>query len=293
MATGRAGTPYARYGAAWGRVAQTAGLNVAFHASDGAVTNILLIERNAAQLGMATTMIGAEARQGQRAVDSGREIRRLPCFVPDVSLGFADRLAAPHRHHHRGAAGRQADRPRRPWRHRHRRRAGDPRRPWPRRPFHHHRHVPERPAADGGRAPRCLRLHQRAAAARHRRRRHQPGTDADRADAGARSTGWSRRSPACAAWCCRPGCFPANACRWPASARQIWRSARRACRTMWRATSPSPPCATAKRWPPSCPPRPPRPQLRPVIEAGLPFHPGAAAALRSLGYDLPARAIER
>ena len=35
------------------------------------------------------------------------------------------------------------------------------------------------------------------------------------------------------------------------------------------------------------------PQLRPVIEAGLPFHPGAAAALRSLGYDLPDRAIER
>ena len=36
-----------------------------------------------------------------------------------------------------------------------------------------------------------------------------------------------------------------------------------------------------------------RPSLQPVIDAGLPFHPGAAAALRSLGYDLPARAVER
>ena len=36
-----------------------------------------------------------------------------------------------------------------------------------------------------------------------------------------------------------------------------------------------------------------RPHLQPVIEAGLPFHPGAAAALRSLGYDVPNRAIER
>ncbi len=65
MATGRAGTPYARYGTAWGSLAQTAGLNIAFLASNGAVTNILLIERNAAQLGMTTAMIGAEARQGR------------------------------------------------------------------------------------------------------------------------------------------------------------------------------------------------------------------------------------
>ncbi|HEY1857046.1 TAXI family TRAP transporter solute-binding subunit [Acidocella sp.] len=64
MATGRAGTPYARYGAAWGRAAQTAGLNIAFHASDGAVANILLMERNVAQLGLTTAMIGVAARQG-------------------------------------------------------------------------------------------------------------------------------------------------------------------------------------------------------------------------------------
>ncbi len=61
----------------------------------------------------------------------------------------------------------------------------------------------------------------------------------------------------------------------------------------WRATSPSPPCATAATWLRPCPPRRSAPQLRPVIDAGLPFHPGAAAALRSLGYDLPARAVER
>ena len=65
MATGRAGTSYARYGTAWGRVARAAGLNIAFQASGGAVTNILLIERNAAQLGMATALIAAEARQGR------------------------------------------------------------------------------------------------------------------------------------------------------------------------------------------------------------------------------------
>jgi hypothetical protein len=65
MATGRAGTTYARFGTAWGGLAEMAGLNIVFHASNGAVANILLIERNAAQLGMTTTMVGAEARQGR------------------------------------------------------------------------------------------------------------------------------------------------------------------------------------------------------------------------------------
>ncbi len=156
MATGRAGTPYARYGTGWGSWPRTAGLNIDFHASNGAVANILLIERNAAQLGIATTMVGAEARLGRGQWTAGVKFDAFRVLFPAVSLGFADRFAAPHRHHQRGATGRQTDRPQRPWRHRFRRRAGDPRRPWPRRPFHHHRHVPERPAADGGRGNSML-----------------------------------------------------------------------------------------------------------------------------------------
>jgi TRAP transporter TAXI family solute receptor len=82
MATGRPGTPYARYGAAWGQAAQEAGLNIAFHASDGAVTNVLLIERNAAQLGLTTAMIGAQARQGSGQWTAGVKFDAFRVLFP-------------------------------------------------------------------------------------------------------------------------------------------------------------------------------------------------------------------
>ncbi len=82
MATGRPGNPYARYGAAWGRIAQNAGLDIAFHASGGAVTNILLIERNAAQLGMTTVAVGCEARQGRGLWTAGVKFDAFRVLFP-------------------------------------------------------------------------------------------------------------------------------------------------------------------------------------------------------------------
>lgn len=82
MATGRVGTPYARYGAVWASLVQTAGLNIAFHTSNGAVANILLIERNAAQLGITTAMVGAEARQGQGQWTAGVEFDAFRVLFP-------------------------------------------------------------------------------------------------------------------------------------------------------------------------------------------------------------------
>jgi uncharacterized protein len=82
MATGRAGTPYARYGTGWGNLAQEAGLNIDFHASNGAVANILLLERNAAQLGIATTMVGAEARLGRGQWTAGVKFDSFRVLFP-------------------------------------------------------------------------------------------------------------------------------------------------------------------------------------------------------------------
>jgi TRAP transporter TAXI family solute receptor len=82
MATGRAGTTYARFGTAWGDLAQRAGLNIVFRASNGAVANILLIQRNAAQLGMTETMVGAEARQGRGRWTAGVKFDAFRVLFP-------------------------------------------------------------------------------------------------------------------------------------------------------------------------------------------------------------------
>ncbi len=169
MATGRAGTPYARYGAAWGSLAQMAGLNIAFHASNGAVSNILLIERNAAQLGMTTAMVGAEARQGQGQWTAGVELDAFRVLFPALSPRLCRSSSSPRRTGITSItqlAGKRI-RPERPRRYRHRRRAEDPRHPWHLRRLRHHRHISEQPGTDDGRATRCLRLHQRATARVH------------------------------------------------------------------------------------------------------------------------------
>ncbi|HTJ89878.1 MAG TPA: TAXI family TRAP transporter solute-binding subunit, partial [Acidocella sp.] len=82
MATGRAGTTYARFGTAWGGLAEKAGLNIVFRASNGAVANVLLIQRNAAQLGMTTTMVGAEARQGRGRWTAGVKFNAFRVLFP-------------------------------------------------------------------------------------------------------------------------------------------------------------------------------------------------------------------
>jgi TRAP transporter TAXI family solute receptor len=95
MATGRAGTPYARYGAVWASLVQTAGLNIAFHTSNGAMANILLIERNAAQLGITTAMVGAEARQGQGQWTAGVKFDAFRVLFP--AFPSALQIVTPHR----------------------------------------------------------------------------------------------------------------------------------------------------------------------------------------------------
>jgi TRAP transporter TAXI family solute receptor len=65
MATGRPGGAYDIYGTAWGRVAQQAsGVTIAYRATGGAAADILLIEQNAAQLGMTTVTVADQARTG-------------------------------------------------------------------------------------------------------------------------------------------------------------------------------------------------------------------------------------
>jgi len=72
MGTGRPGGDYAIYGPAWGRAAETdAGLGIAYRSSGGASANILLIEENTAQLGLTTVSVAAEARMGSGSWTGG------------------------------------------------------------------------------------------------------------------------------------------------------------------------------------------------------------------------------
>lgn len=65
MGTGDPGGYYASYGPAWGLIAEKqSGLRIAFRASGGAAANILLIEREAAQLGMTTLTTAEQAIRG-------------------------------------------------------------------------------------------------------------------------------------------------------------------------------------------------------------------------------------
>lgn len=88
MGTGQPGGYYTVYGQEWGRLAQqSAGLQIAFRASGGAAANILLIEQNAAQLGMTTLTVAEDARSGTGAWTAGvkfREFRALFPIYPSV-----------------------------------------------------------------------------------------------------------------------------------------------------------------------------------------------------------------
>lgn len=65
MGTGRPGGDYILYGSAWGRLIQPqTGIGIAYRASGGAEANILLIDENAAQLGLTTGVVAHEARLG-------------------------------------------------------------------------------------------------------------------------------------------------------------------------------------------------------------------------------------
>lgn len=88
MGTGRPGGDYMIYGPAWGRlIRQQTGIGIAYRASGGAEANILLIDENAAQLGLTTAAIAYEARTGSSAWTGGvcfRSFRALFPMFPSV-----------------------------------------------------------------------------------------------------------------------------------------------------------------------------------------------------------------
>ncbi|MDE8347940.1 MAG: TAXI family TRAP transporter solute-binding subunit [Acidocella sp.] len=83
MATGSPGGVYDVYGAAWGRVAQqTSGVMIAYRASGGAAADILLIEQNAAQLGMTTVTVADQARTGTGRWTAGVKFGAFRALFP-------------------------------------------------------------------------------------------------------------------------------------------------------------------------------------------------------------------
>jgi TRAP transporter TAXI family solute receptor len=83
MATGRPGGAYALYGPAWGRLAQqSSGVAIAYVASGGSATDILLIEQNAAQLGMTSVSVADQARTGTGAWTAGVKFDAFRALFP-------------------------------------------------------------------------------------------------------------------------------------------------------------------------------------------------------------------
>lgn len=83
MGTGRPGGDYMIYGPAWGRlIRQQTGLGIAYRASGGAEANILLMDENAAQLGLTTIVIAHEARMGSGAWTGGVRFRSFRVLFP-------------------------------------------------------------------------------------------------------------------------------------------------------------------------------------------------------------------
>jgi TRAP transporter TAXI family solute receptor len=83
MATGRPGGAYTVYGPAWGALAEKAsGVAIAYIASGGAATDILLIEQNAAQLGMTTVTVADQARSGTGGWTAGVKFEAFRALFP-------------------------------------------------------------------------------------------------------------------------------------------------------------------------------------------------------------------
>jgi TRAP transporter TAXI family solute receptor len=83
MATGRPGGAYAIYGPAWGRLAQqSSGVAIAYVASGGSATDILLIEQGAAQLGMTSVTVADQARNGTGAWTAGVKFDAFRALFP-------------------------------------------------------------------------------------------------------------------------------------------------------------------------------------------------------------------
>jgi TRAP transporter TAXI family solute receptor len=83
MGTGRPGGIYDVYGPAWGRLAQQmSGVEIAYRASGGAASDILLIEQGAAQLGMTTVAVANQAISGSGAWTAGVRLDGFRALFP-------------------------------------------------------------------------------------------------------------------------------------------------------------------------------------------------------------------
>jgi len=83
MATGRPGGAYDVYGPAWGRLAeQMLAISIAYRASGGAASDILLIEQGAVQLGMTTVTVADEARTGTGIWTDGVKFENFRALFP-------------------------------------------------------------------------------------------------------------------------------------------------------------------------------------------------------------------
>lgn len=89
MATGEPGGGFAVYGQAWGLAAQTeTRIAVSYRASGGSASNVLLVERGAAQLGMSVLAVASQAWTGGGNWTSGVKLRGFRALFPifDSSL---------------------------------------------------------------------------------------------------------------------------------------------------------------------------------------------------------------
>jgi uncharacterized protein len=83
MGTGRPGGDYMIYGPAWGElIQQKTGISIAYRASGGAEANILLIDENEAQLGLTTSVVAHQAWSGGDSWTAGTCISSFRALFP-------------------------------------------------------------------------------------------------------------------------------------------------------------------------------------------------------------------
>ncbi len=83
MGTGSPGGDYALYGPAWGQLAAAqTGVGIAYRATGGSSTNILLIEEGVAELGLTTAAVARQARFGTGTWTAGVKFQTFRALFP-------------------------------------------------------------------------------------------------------------------------------------------------------------------------------------------------------------------
>ncbi|MDE1905870.1 MAG: TAXI family TRAP transporter solute-binding subunit [Rhodospirillales bacterium] len=83
MGTGRPGGAFAIFGPAWGQLIKNAtGLDLAYRATGGSSANLLLIEEGAAQLGLSSIAVAAQARAGTGGWTAGTKLESFRALFP-------------------------------------------------------------------------------------------------------------------------------------------------------------------------------------------------------------------